>query len=243
MQYSPLMTGSITKFVAERDGTRRLVPDVLFADSNTGLCLVMIDDNGGKGVGALCNEVDIIDVFSEGSEKPCVSSICETERVVIMGGGPCLASDLSSIEESGNYYISVNHHALSVVSANMVCFCDYETSKKLNGFSGHRVSIWGELATLSLDRERFSPWFLRSSPFLALMVAESIGRSVVLAGFDLYQSGKYVDGSQTPNIQSLEEHLEAWKDARSFLREPHKFSVVSGPLVDVFGGYDERKAG
>jgi hypothetical protein len=159
----------------------------------------------------------------------------------VLGGGPSLPGDLERLPE-GCILISVNQHALRLVTADYLVFLDdprrsLEVQDVLREFQGVQVSRRRGWGNVQLGGE-CPRWLGQYSGHVAAWLADWLGCDpVLLCGMDLYQ-GKdeyFYRPGQHRRRPGLEEALKGWKKLKDVTPHPERMRAVSGPLVEVFG--------
>lgn len=164
----------------------------------------------------------------------------------VLGGGPSLKEDLK-IVSAETVLIAVNHHAFKyILSADYTVFLDDVPSlrisrEELRVLGGVLVSRQPES---DVDLGGSTWWQGRFSGHLACWLACWLGCDpVILTGMDCYQNPLPPDENPT-NLaykESLEKHLEGWRQAFEKCPHPERIRAVSGPLVNIFGKFVPEK--
>lgn len=173
---------------------------------------------------------------------------CFGRPAAILGGGPSLPLDLKKIP-AGALLFSINNHALQLTQADYLVFRDspekfpalLEAVKSFKGLRVSQLKRWTDI-----DLEDVPWWDAPFSSSLATWLACWLGcKPVLLAGMDLYQGkekyfydrvGFHLTASQ---VAPAGPQMRAWEKAKQFCPHAEDIRALSGPLVEVFGGYDE----
>jgi hypothetical protein len=164
----------------------------------------------------------------------------------VLGGGPSLRNDLKRLPKD-TILISVNDHALHHCDPAYLVFMDIpneqilpELALAVRIFKGALVSTT-PLSDIDLGGSGY--WNGGFTSPLATWFACYLGcNPVILCGMDCYQGEeKYChprpDFYHPVMDYPLEMHLAAWRPALEKCPHPERICAMSGPLVDLFGGY------
>lgn len=163
----------------------------------------------------------------------------------VLGGGPSLPDDLKRLPE-GCLLIAVNHHAQRLVKPDFMVYNDH--------FEHLEAQL--QEAVLRGDVTRVSPepssdiefdvpvWTGFYSSNTATWFALWLGCDpVILCGMDLYQGERayFHEYEDLPHFHlPLEHHIRPWiEEAKNLLPGWQRVRAMSGPLVGIFGAYQE----
>ena len=170
------------------------------------------------------------------------------QPAAILGGGPSLPQDLKRIP-AGALLFSVNNHALQLTRADYLVFRDSPEKfpallQAVREFEGTRVSQLKRWTDIDLEGVQW--WDAPFSSSLATWMACWMGcNPILLAGMDLYQGkekyfydriGFHLTASQ---VAPAGPQLRAWEKGKIYCPHAENIHALSGPLVEVFGGWDE----
>ena len=167
----------------------------------------------------------------------------------VLGGGPSLPGDLARLPRD-TILISVNDHALGFCEPEYMVFMDIpnpqivpELAVAVETFRGIKVS---QLPLSDVDLSGSSYWDGGFSSTLATWFAIILGCDpVILCGMDCFQGDvKYChprpDHYHPSMDYPLEMHLAGWRPAFERCPHPERIKAMSGPLIQLFGAYQER---
>lgn len=170
----------------------------------------------------------------------------------ILGGGPSLPEDLKRIPRRSLLF-AVNHHAHRIgIKTDFLVFWDCPTSHRtrelgaaLETYKGIKISPILPYSDVDFEGVELPPDPGFTSP-LAAWLALYMGCSpVLLCGMDCYQGPvKFCHPSEVKHPchdYPLHMHLDAWRRAAENLPESSEIRAVSGPLVEIFGKYEEKR--
>lgn len=167
------------------------------------------------------------------------------QSAAVLGGGPSLPADMERLP-AGVLLIAVNHHALRLCEPHyMVYNDDPETDPQL--LEAVRTTKALKVSPHSSSDVAFDVpvWTGHYSSNTAAWLGLWLGcNPVILCGMDCYQGDqKYfypVDEDKPLFHYPLEHHLRPWiEEARNLCPRPGRLRAMSGPLVEVFGGYQD----
>lgn len=170
----------------------------------------------------------------------------EVRAAAILGGGPSLPGDLEKLP-NGCVLIAVNDHALHFCQPDYLVHLDKRTDKypelarALKNFRGQIVSPFDD-SHVTLPKGWWDGGF---SSTLATWFACWKGYDpVILCGMDCYQGEKKYchprPGFYHPVFDyPLENHLRSWRQAFKHCPTPERIRAMSGPLVEIFGQYEQ----
>jgi hypothetical protein len=172
--------------------------------------------------------------------------------IAVLGGGPSLPGDLEKIDNveflPDTVLISVNHHAARLVVCNYMVFADdpiqwpdfYEIQKE---YIGRRLSTICAYSDFEHDCVK---WFEGMSSSLATWFACHLGGDpVLLCGMDCYTGDAYYyertgyDATKETR-KELKHHLRPWLNAKIICPNSENIRAVSGPLIELFGGWNAK---
>lgn len=170
--------------------------------------------------------------------------------VAVLGGGPSLPEDLKKIPTE-SILIGVNHHFHRLINADYVVFMDKLNrpgnllKKGLDQMSGVvRISHYSEQSDYNIDVDYWDGGF--SSTLATWLGCYITTGPVLLCGMDCYQGKeKYFYDIGRPlthrtYTSSLESNLKAWGKAFGNV-DTNRIKAVSGPLIELFGKYENPK--
>lgn len=193
--------------------------------------------------------------------KPSITLLKEkhgSAPVAILGGGPSLPNDLKRLPDNA-VLIGVNHHYTKLTAAQYCVFMDHPKP-----YGNNEFNLINTLATLN-DTIKISQYIQYSdyvldanfwdggfSSTLATWLGSYISSGpVLLCGMDCYQNGNYFYKlssemkkllSTRPQYKNgIEPHLKAWRPALTHIEKPERIKAMSGPLIELFGGYEAQK--
>lgn len=159
--------------------------------------------------------------------------------VAVLGGGLSLRDDIKNLPKNCDM-IGVNQHAAGFTKLAYAVCLDDGIAEEIRARSDCKiVSQQNEEAVDYLiaedDKADLCASFQSTIPAVVLAVKMGYSR-VIICGVDLYESGKYHDGSSVPDGQpdkSLQ--LDFWRGAKQALgKDAKKIKVASGALLEVF---------
>lgn len=174
-----------------------------------------------------------------------LKNIGRFRRAAVLGGGPSLPADMEKLPQ-GVLLIAVNYHALRVCEPHyMVYNDDPESDPKL--LEAVRTTEAVKVSPHSSSDVEFDVpvWTGHYSSNAAAWLGLWMGCCpVILCGMDLYQGEqKYfypVEGDKPLYHYPLEHHLRPWiEEAHNLCPHPQRLRAMSGPLVEVFGGFHD----
>lgn len=177
------------------------------------------------------------------AKKPSVRELFGTVSggtVAVLGGGISLQGDIEKLPK-GCAIIGVNQHAASFMPVDYAVCLDTGIAEKIREYSDCKIiSQQNETAVdfviYDEDKEELCAAFQSTIP--AVVLAVKIGfAKVILCGVDLYDSGKYFDGTDVMAGQADKKlQLEFWAGAKQALgKDAKKIKVMAdSPLSAVF---------
>jgi len=177
-------------------------------------------------------------------KKPSASALYGSVSggvVAVLGGGATLLDDVKLLPKNCAK-ISVNQHAASVMPVDYAVCLDFDIAAKIREVSGCKIISQQNEADVDFvftDEEKTDLCASFSSAIPAVLLAVKMGyKKVIVCGVDLYTSGKYFDGSDTPtkDMPETETHLDFWRGAKQALgKDAEKIKVMAAsPLSAVF---------
>jgi hypothetical protein len=173
---------------------------------------------------------------------------CQNKPAAVLGGGPSLPDDLKRLPK-GTLLIAVNQHAIRLCKPNIIVFMDkpYENQEMgvvLPWAKERHVLLVSQLKEYSQIDIGPSYWDGGFSSSLATWLACELGcNPVLLCGMDCYKGEKkyfYDYKNNHPCVNyPLENHLAAWRPALEKCPHPERIKAMSGPLVEIFGEWNE----
>lgn len=168
--------------------------------------------------------------------------------VAVLGGGPSLPADLDRLPADA-VLIAVNHHAFMIgVAADYLVFMDNpyhipDLIEAVRGYEGRRIAPIYSLTDYDLST---TPGYLDAgctAPLATWLACFMGGDPVLLCGMDLYRGEvRYCHGGHMPlhpaHTYPLDKQLVPWRRVLERFPPPNAIRAVSGPLVDIFGGFD-----
>jgi hypothetical protein len=165
----------------------------------------------------------------------------------VLGGGPSLPGDLLRLP-TDCLLIAVNYHAMLLCKPDFMVFNDLPSTDDVleaavKNFSGVHVTQHREYSDVLLD---VPVWLGNVSSNFAAWFACWMGcEPVILCGMDCYQGDQvyFHDYVDKPHFHyGLDHHIRPWKeDAKNLLPHPERVRAASGPLVSIFGLYEEER--
>lgn len=162
--------------------------------------------------------------------------------IVVMGGAPCLKTDLERIRGSGAW-ISANQHGHLLHPADYIVCADLfhqvtgqPMSLEMAEYDVPTISpyLWSEIRITDHPQD-----FPMNSGILALYVAAALGgHPVIAAGFEFFAGGTYHhdEAAKTTGRRELSLYLKMALYLQNHAPGVH-FQAISGPLMDVFQPY------
>ena len=177
-------------------------------------------------------------------KKPSASALYGSVSggvVAVLGGGATLLDDVKLLPKNCAK-IGVNQHAASVMPVDYAVCLDFDIAAKIREVSGCKIISQQnepDADYVFTDEEKTDLCAAHSSAIPAVLLAVKMGyKKVIMCGVDLYTSGKYFDGSDTPTqgMPELALHLDFWRGAKQALgKDAEKIKVMAAsPLSAVF---------
>lgn len=166
----------------------------------------------------------------------------------VLGGGPSLPGDLERVP-SGSVLIAVNYHALYYCEPMYMVYNDAPETNPLQVKAVHEhttihVSPAPE-PTSDVEFDVPNVWTGFFSSNTAAWLALWMGcNPVILCGMDCYQGSQKHCPPSTYDSEMfhmpLDFYVRPWReDCKNSVPHPERLCAMSGPLVDLFGGYEQ----
>ncbi len=165
----------------------------------------------------------------------------------VLGGGPSLPGDMKRLPK-GCVLIAVNYHAFHICKPDFMVYNDQPESdprlqEAVEKCRAVRVSS-DPTSDIQFDVQVWEGFY--SSNTAAWFALWMGCEPVILCGMDLYQGDRVYFHPYQHDVPCfhypLIEHLRPWiEDARAYLPNIERLRAMSGPLVNVFGAYQEEK--
>jgi hypothetical protein len=164
----------------------------------------------------------------------------------VLGGGPSLPEDMQRLP-SGCLLIAVNYHAFEICKPDFIVYNDQPESdpllqKAVQTCKALRVSA-DPTSDIRFDVPVWTGFY--SSQTAAWFALWMGCNPVILCGMDCYQGERayFHEYEDKPQFHyPLEHHINPWiEDAKNMLPNWQRVTVMSGPLIKVFGQYQDRK--
>lgn len=170
--------------------------------------------------------------------------VCAGAPAAILGAGPSLPGDLATVPPSA-ILIGVNHHTRNLCGCDFLVFLDLGVFDRLDGLAGIKVCSLPHLS----DIAPAGLWTNGRSATTAAWLADHMGCDrIVLCGMDCCQGDRNYwyqpAGAGFPGLaeghRDIRKHLMYWHGCRERCRHPERIRAASGPLIDIFGRWDDR---
>lgn len=163
----------------------------------------------------------------------------------VLGGGPSLPSDMARLPE-GCILIAVNYHAFHLCEPDFMVYNDQPESDPVLWDAvrkpGRAVRVSPDpTSDVAFDVPVWTGFY--SSNTAAWFALWMGCEPVILCGHDLYQGSRVYFHEYHHDAPCfhypLDHHIRPWKeDGRHMLPHVERLRAMSGPLIDVFGGYE-----
>lgn len=163
----------------------------------------------------------------------------------VLGGGPSLPDDLKRLPKDC-LLIAVNHHAQYLCKPDFMVYNDHFESLPP---ALQEIVLQGNVTRVSPEPSSdiqfdVPVWTGFYSSNTATWFALWLGCDpVILCGMDLYQGERayFHEYEDQPQFhEPLEHHIRPWiEDAKNLLPGWERVKVMSGPLLELFGAYQE----
>lgn len=168
-------------------------------------------------------------------------------KAAILGGGPSLPADMEKLP-AGCLLIAVNYHALQICQPDYMVYND-DPQRDAKLLEAVKTTTAVKVSPQPSSDVNFDMpvWTGFYSSNTAAWFGLWLGcNPVILCGMDCYQGEqKYfypVEEDKPLFHYPLEHHLRPWiEEAHNLCPNPQRLRAMSGPLVQVFGGYENGK--
>jgi hypothetical protein len=165
----------------------------------------------------------------------------------VLGGGPSLPADIRRLPKNC-LLIAVNYHAFYHCQPDYMVYNDSPDTDPLMAVEveKHRTVLVSPEPTSDIIFDVDEIWTGFYSSNTATWFALWLGcNPVILCGMDLYQGTEIYCHPSERDVPayhySMDMHLRPWvEDARNSVPHPERIRAMSGPLVNVFGKYNEQ---
>lgn len=163
----------------------------------------------------------------------------------VLGGGPSLPADMARLPKDC-LLIAVNYHAFHLCQPDFMVYNDHPGQDPIleAEVQRHRAVLVSPEPTSDIEFDE-PVWVGFYSSNTAAWFALWMGCDpVILCGMDCYQGDRvyFHEYEDKPNYHlPLDHHIRPWiEDAKNMLPGWERIRVMSGPLVDLFGRYEEQ---